>query len=515
LFGSISVIFTVVLAALSFACWSLYKARNRALSDATSAREELSRTVAEREQQRAELTIAKEHLTRAASTESELSRRVFERDEAMKQIAALQRAAAVQMNSFATLSSRELATLDEELAQKRQVLVELQREIGALDAEAELQSFGLYRNHYAFQESADYQAQLQEVRDQQAAMLRAKTAAVFSRQWAVDGSVQKGQQMAARLVKLMLRAFNGECDAAIAKVRFNNVVALEERIRSTFVAVNKLTETQHCALAEAYAELKIAELHLAYEHALKLYEEREEQRRLREQEREEEVVRREGEQRQREAEREEELKARALEQARRELASANASERDVFIARVSDLEAQLAEAQAKTLRAISNAQLTRAGHVYVISNEGSFGSNVYKIGLSRREDPRDRVRELGGASVPFAFDIHAMIRSEDAPALESKLHRRLASARVNLVNTGKEFFAVTMAEIEAAVRDCHGGTIEFTRLAVAEDWRRTLALRAARPANTNANETSPASRVEPMRTEAEPLTRAAKADGAS
>jgi hypothetical protein len=377
-----------------------------------------------------------------------LSRQRSERDDALKQLAALQQAAALQTHGAGPLSQRELEVLNAEIAERRQVLVELQREVGALNAEAELQSFGLYRNHYAFQESDEYQAKLGEVRELQAVMLKEKTAAVMSRQWAVDGSVQKGQQMATRLAKLMLRAFNGECDAAIAKVRFNNVVALEDRLRNTFDAINKLTEAQHCALAEAYLELKTEELRLAYEHAVKLQEEREEQRRLREQEREEEIVRREAEQRQREAEQEEQRKREALEQARRELDGAAAAERGALEARVKELEGQLAEAHAKTLRAVSNAQLTRAGHVYVISNEGSFGGNVYKIGMTRREEPRDRVRELGDASVPFAFDIHALIRTDDAPELERKLHRLLAAARVNLVNERKEFFAVTMAEIE-------------------------------------------------------------------
>jgi hypothetical protein len=421
-----------------------------------------------------------------------LSRHRAERDDALRQLAELQRSLASQGDRLATLPKREMEELNAELAEKRQLLADLQRDVGTLHAEAELQSFGLYRNHYAFQESDEYLAKLGEVREQQAAMIKEKSAAVMSRQWAVDGSLQKGQQMAARLAKLMLRAFNGECDAAIAKVRFNNVVSLEERIRKTFDAINKLTEAQHCALAEAYCELKFEELRLAYEHALKLYEEREEQRRLREQEREEEIVRREAEQRQREAEEEEVRKAKALEQARRELQSAAAAERVAFEARVKELEGQVAEAHAKTLRAISNAQLTRAGHVYVISNEGSFGGNVYKIGMTRREDPRERVRELGDASVPFAFDIHAMIRSDDAPELERKLHRLLANSRVNLVNERKEFFAVTMSEIEEAVRVSHSGTLEFTRLAIAEEWRRTQAMRAARAANNNADDIPPA-----------------------
>ena len=472
--------------ALAVVCLFLNAARKRAASDAQVARNEYARTVAELDQLRGELTIARERLSAAASVEASLTQHVAERDLAVQRIEELQREIAARSRVPDTTSTGALAELDRELADKRMTLAQLQQQIGALDAEMELQSFGLYRNHYAFNESAGYAAKLEEVRGRQAAMLKAKTAVTLARTWAVDGSVQKGQQMAMRLAKLMLRAFNGECDASIAKARFNNVVALEERIRTAFEAINKLTETQHCAIAAAYLELKIEELRLAYEHALKLYEEREEQRRLREMAREEEIIRREQEERLRTAEQAERLKADALESARRELSRVSSAERAAYEEKLARLEAELAEAHALTEREISNAQLTRVGHVYIISNEGSFGSNVYKIGMTRRDDPLDRVRELGDASVPFAFDVHGIIPSLDAPELERKLHRILNATRVNLVNARKEFFAVTLGEIEAAVKQCHAAPIELTKLAIAEEWRRSLAVRQERVANTNA-----------------------------
>jgi hypothetical protein len=125
------------------------------------------------------------------------------------------------------------------------------------------------------------------------------------------------------------------------------------------------------------------------------------------------------------------------------------------------------------------AELTKAGYVYVISNIGSFGENVFKIGMTRRLEPMDRVRELGDASVPFAFDVHAMVYDEDAPALESELHRHFADRSVNLVNMRKEFFNVGIDEIEAFAKE-RKLKMAVTRLAEAREFRETLAIRAKR-----------------------------------
>lgn len=476
----------VLLVLVSIACWLLYKTKRAAATEAAAARQAAELAARERDQARGELVLASERLSKLVSAESALTQHLAERDASLSTVRELQRRLDAANAARSNISDEQIRSLNQELLQKRDQLTQLQREIGALDSYSELQSFGLYRPHYAFDAPETYKAELEEIRDRQATMLKEKAAAVFSRQWTVDGSVQKGQVMINRQVKLMLRAFNGECDAALAKVRFNNVIALEERIRNACAAINKLAETYQCAIADGYLELKIAELRLAYEYAVKQQEQREEQRQAREQMREEESVRREIEEEQRDAEREQERAARALEAARAQLQTANQREKDALAAQVSDLEARLAIARAKIERAISMAQLTRAGHVYVISNEGSFGANVYKIGMTRRKEPEERVQELGDASVPFAFDIHAMIYCEDAPELERKLHRVLSMARVNLVNERKEFFAVTLAEIEQAVRACHMGAVEFTKLAVAEQWRRSTLLRAARAENEQA-----------------------------
>ena len=116
----------------------------------------------------------------------------------------------------------------------------------------------------------------------------------------------------------------------------------------------------------------------------------------------------------------------------------------------------------------------KAGYVYIISNIGAFGENVYKIGMNRRLDPMERIDELGDASVPFKFDVHAMIFSEDAPALENQLHKAFESKKLNKINSRKEFFNVSLSEIKKVVRQNFDKTVEWTDIAEAEQYRQSI-----------------------------------------
>lgn len=264
--------------------------------------------------------------------------------------------------------------------------------------------------------------------------IKSERAIFCSTQWEVGGSRREGQKMTNHYMKLMLRAFNNECDSAVLKVKWNNIFNMEERIKKAFDAINKLGTIHNIQITDEYLNLKLDELHLAHEYQEKLYQEKEEQRQIREQMREEEKVRLEIARAQKEAETEEIRYQRALQQTQKELAKATGEELGKLNAEIRLLQSQLAEAQAKRERAISRAQMTKSGHVYVISNIGSFGQNVYKIGMTRRLEPEERVKELGDASVPFPFDIHALIYSENAPELEGALHRLFERKRVNWVN---------------------------------------------------------------------------------
>ncbi len=358
-------------------------------------------------------------------------------------------------------------------------LTRLRLEVEQLDEERMFQDHGLYAPRYDFESSELYKQRLDDIHGQQKAMVKQKTAAICTTSWTVGGSAAKGRKMARDNIKLMLRAFNGECDAAVSKVRYNNVDALENRIRKSFERINKMNEINHCHITDTYLQLKLNELFLSHEFREKKQREREEQRRIKEQMREEQRATAEMEKVQRDAEKEEARFRKALEKARSEIKDATGKKHARMEAKLADLEKKLAEAEQNRARAISRAQLTRSGHVYVISNIGSFGPNVFKIGMTRRLDPNDRVRELGDASVPFAFDVHAMIYADDAPSLENSLHMEFDERRVNKVNRRKEFFDVSLREIEDAVTRLHG-QIEFTELAEAEEFRKTKGIEQAK-----------------------------------
>lgn len=282
--------------------------------------------------------------------------------------------------------------------------------------------------------------------------------------------------------QLVLRAFNGETDAAIANVTWNNYRVMEERIRKTHEALNKLGTVMRITIAEPYRDLRLEELRLVFEHEERKQQEREEQRRIRAQMREEEKVQRELARAQEEAEKEEARQERALEKARKEAAAAVGAEHDLLAQRVVELERQLVAAHEQRERAMARAQLTKSGHVYIISNIGSFGEGVLKIGMTRRLEPEERIQELGDASVPFPFDVHALIYSENAPDLEAALHNRFWERRINHANERKEFFRVTVDEIASYAREA-GLIVEFAQLAEAKEYRQTQAVLMAAKAS--------------------------------
>lgn len=355
----------------------------------------------------------------------------------------------------------------------------LRHELAALTDEEYFADFGIYSTRYDFPTSERYREALDAVRQQQKDAVKAGSAAICHVPWTVEGSKTKGRKMTADNLKMMIRAFNGESDAAIAKVTYKNIAAIEQRIWKAKERIDRLNVVNRCELTQAYVELKVEELRLFYEYACKKEDERQEQREIREQIREEKRAQQELEKERKKAEEEEERYTAALEKARKDVLQATGAKQAKMAAKIAELETRLAEAHANKERAISQAQLTRAGHVYVISNVGSFGEGVFKIGMTRRLDPMDRVKELGDASVPFSFDVHAIIRSQDAPSLEKDLHRRFTERRVNLVNERKEFFHVKLDEIEAAVIELHG-EIEFTMAAEAMEYRESVVLRRQR-----------------------------------
>ena len=352
--------------------------------------------------------------------------------------------------------------------------IQLLKTIDLYQEKEEGYSFGLYDPIFGLEDSESYKTEIKKVRSDQKEMIKEKEACECETDWEVGGSKAEGRKFTNRIIKMSLRAFNGECDSLISKVKWNNINQFEDRINKAFESINKLNESNRVVITLPYLEIKIQELKLVHEQKIKDQEEKEEQREIKERMREEEKAKREYEKAQRDAEREELQYQKALDKARKEFETSSIDDKSDLEAQIEKLKTELENAHDKRERAISMAQQTRRGYVYVISNIGSFGENVYKIGMTRRLEPMDRVKELGDASVPFIFDVHAMIFSEDAPKLEKDLHKIFEKKRKNLVNYRKEFFNVSLDEIETEIENIFDATIEFTKTAEAKDYRESI-----------------------------------------
>jgi hypothetical protein len=356
---------------------------------------------------------------------------------------------------------------------------ELQKEIAIGEDSLEDLSFGLYKPHFTFQTPDEYKVKIEFLRNQQRDVVRNGGAAECNTPWMVGNSKVEGKKMIRQNSKLMLRAFNGECEAATANVSWNNAAKMEERIRKAFSAINNLGAVLHITITDLYLMIKVEELRLVQEFEQKRYELREEQRRIREQIREEERSQKEIDDAITESASDEEKYSAAIQKARDEATQAMGAKLEKLTEQINRFEAKLDEARRKKERAIARAQITRSGFVYVISNVGSFGERVFKIGMTRRLEPMDRIYELSGAAVPFPYDLHAMLYSDDAPSLEHELHSLFKERRLNRVNARREFFQdVALDEIESFVRS-KGLSAQFLQLPEAREYRQTLALREA------------------------------------
>ena len=381
----------------------------------------------------------------------------------------------VDLDKEVEIVNKGLKKLKKDYSGKKDIYDKLRKEVDVLSDDLEMMSHGLYEPKFSFDTSDQYKDLIKQIRQKQKTLIREKRAVPADIEWTVGGSKREGKKLINRMIRIALRAFNGECDAIMSKVRWNNIDRMEARIGKSNDAIDKLLETHGMSLSFEYFNSKIEELYATHEHLEKKHDELEEKRRVRKEEREEKKVQREIEKAKIEAEKEEKLYNEALEKARAQLGLLSGDDLDKQQDQIAKLEEQLKEALETKERAISRAQKTKSGHVYVISNIGSFGKDVYKIGLTRRLDPEIRVKELGDASVPFAFDIHAMIFSEDAPALEHQLHEKFDKQRVNLVNTRKEYFNFDLDEIKEAVLAIDP-EVDFISTAESREYKETKVL---------------------------------------
>lgn len=278
-------------------------------------------------------------------------------------------------------------------------------------------------------------------------------------------------------IKQMLRSFNAETENILSKLTVANVDTSRNKIVKTYETLNNIFKVDGIEIGKELLDIKLKEANLMYQYQIKIEQEREQQRSIKEQMVEEEKERREIEREKVKLDKEEKQFKNEVSKLISYLQKTDSDlEKKLYLDKIEELEGKLKLLEIDKENILQREQNTRAGFVYIISNVGSFGEDVYKIGMTRRLEPMDRIKELGSASVPFEFDVHAMIFSGDAPALETTLHQYFREQEVNKVNSRKEFFKVDLKDIEEVVKNNHNATVDFTLVAKAEQYRESLRL---------------------------------------
>lgn len=341
-----------------------------------------------------------------------------------------------------------------------------------------LQECAIYEPRYDFATSLQYKEELDEVRQYQKDMIKDKSAVIYSENWTVDGSLAKGRKMTNGNIKVILRCFNSECEAAINKIKYNNIHTIEKRIQTSFNILNQAFKTAKVAITEDYLDLKFDELYLGYEFERKKAEEKEALREQREKEREEKALQKEVENKKKKINKEITHLQKLVKELNLRLAETkDENEKNDILSQLEAANQNIKEYTDEEKELDYRLENLGAGYVYIISNIGAFGKDIFKIGVTRRLDPLERINELSSASVPFKFDVHALIFSYNAYQLETELHNKFSKNRVNKVNNRKEFFKVSIDDLEKELMNYKDLTIEFTKTPDAEEYNESLKIK--------------------------------------
>lgn len=361
-------------------------------------------------------------------------------------------ASAADVADVSPAQTDDVDALKDEIANlRRQLAVGLsgEKNIPLSDDEV-LQSIGIYRYHHPLENAAGFKERLTEVEVEIVSLVKDAKAIEVSNQFTFENSLAKGQRLCSDLGKLMLRAYNSEADNCIRSLRVGNIQTAKKRMEASRKAIARLGTVMEIKISETYHQLRLQEIELTSDWLMKKHEEKENLKEDRARLREEKRVEKEfSDERERLGKEKSHLQ--------------NAID---VLSQKGETDPQLEE----KLNAITDAieqndyrlANIRSGYVYVISNRGAFGDGVVKIGLTRRLEPQERITELGGASVPFRFDVHALFFSEDAVTLENELHAHFRSRAVNAVNNRKEFFFAKPTEVRAVLIEKIGNLLEFS-----------------------------------------------------
>jgi DNA repair exonuclease SbcCD ATPase subunit len=396
---------------------------------------------------------------------------------------------AVKIKIFIKDGKSRIDSIQTEINDLEDTIQDLKSDLDLYSRIENFVGYGIFEEpQYLYETPERYQVEIKRVREQQKEMIAKAQAIELASEIEIYGTSKTAQQVLSGQAKLMLRTFNIECDYLLEKLNLSNLDRTLERIEKIAEGLEKTTASLCTGITTPYMELKFEECRLLYEHKLKKAAQDEEQRLIREQMREEAKALKEYDKAIAETEKEEKIYRNLLEKTQKQLQAAHEDEKENFKNQIQVLEAQLKEAEEKGQRAKSMAEQTRKGYVYIISNIGSFGEQVYKIGLTRRIKPMERIDELSSASVPFVFDVHAIIYSDDAPTLETALHKRFDQFRINAVNRRKEFFQVSLEEIREAVEEMLGSDHDFIMTATANEYYESLRLQGRLNLDAESNE---------------------------
>ena len=370
--------------------------------------------------------------------------------------------------------TNELNNLVIKINNNTRKLNEIRKEIALVEETLDMQEYGLYEPKYNFINSTAYKERLDAVRKQQKQMIKDKTAAVGTSDWTINGDKRQGKAFINANIKQILRSFNNETEVIINKVKHSNVESSKKRIQKSFDQLNRLYERENVSLTKSYLNLKVDEMNIAYEYEVKKQEEKELLREEREREREEKKLQKKLEKEKNKFNRENDKLQKEINKVRDELTTAADKEKAKLEKEIRELKEALNRNNEEIGKIDEWRETPGAGYVYIISNIGSFGKNVFKIGVTRRDNPDERIRELSSASVPFRYDTHVFIFSKDAFALEKELHDRFNDSRVNKVNRRKEFFNITIDEVKQIVEENKADVHSFVEHPDAEEYYDTL-----------------------------------------
>lgn len=381
-----------------------------------------------------------------------------------------------ELNQYKKLASTgELNGLTRTKEELTKHVNNLRQQLSSLEEESYIQSFGFYEPKYDFINSEGYAAKLKKVKSEQKRMIKERTAVLSQTKLVFNNSEVQGQELTENLRKLILIAFNTEAEDVILKVKHSNIESSKERIVRSFNRLNKLSKTTTCKITQEYLNLKVSELYLQYEMACKKQQEKEQEQERRKDDNERRVLAK-AEEEIRKSEQKEENYRQRIEEIRRAIQQEEGEKRKQLELENNRLQQELENAQVETEQATSRYKARKAGYIYVISNVGSLGQDIYRICKSVRED--DYISEMNPV-LPFPFDVHFKVFSEDVSDTLKRLHSQFQNKRVNLINDRREFFQISIDEIAQAIDEINRQTgvlniVSSERVAQAYEYRRTI-----------------------------------------